>query len=212
APEGPAKGAVGYEYIFSSETTDPNGDEIYYMFDWGDGDFSEWVGPFPSGETGKASHIWNDEGYFDVSVKARDENGAQSDWSETSTIELVYNYPPDKPDVSGPVWLFPKLSYKFDFSTSDPDDEDVFYWIEWGDGEIEEWIGPYSSGEEFTLSHSYDEKGDYLIVVKAKDTMDIESELREKYIRVSYSRNRVIINPFLQRLIQTLFNQLPLFK
>ncbi|UCD12958.1 MAG: hypothetical protein JSW60_05165, partial [Thermoplasmatales archaeon] len=48
-PDGPSEGITDIEYTFSSSTTDPEGDKIYYKFEWGDGTDSEWVGPYESG-------------------------------------------------------------------------------------------------------------------------------------------------------------------
>jgi hypothetical protein len=67
------------EYEFSSTTTDPNGNPIYYWFDWGDGTNSGWVGQYSSGETGYASHSWNQDGLYPIRVKAKDFNNAESE-------------------------------------------------------------------------------------------------------------------------------------
>jgi len=206
-PDGPDNGAVGYEYNFSSSTIDPDGDKIYYIFDWGDGEFSEWIGPFSSDETCEASHIWNDEGYFEVKVKAKDENNTRSDWSQPSMIHIIYNFPPDIPAISGPYWLLPDRSYKFKISTTEPEDEEIFFLIEWGDCEIEEWIGPYSSGEVVTLYHKYIEKGIYHINVTAKDINDLESLTKVKQIKVGLSRNRIIYNHFILTLLEKLIER-----
>ena len=206
-PDGPDNGSVGYEYTFSSNTTDPDGDQIYYMFDWGDDEFSEWIGPFTSGETCEATHIWKDEGYFEVKVKARDENYSQSDWSQPSTIHLIYNFPPDSPAISGPYWMLPKISYNFKISTTEPEDEEIFFLIEWGDDEIEEWIGPYSSEEVVTLYHKYIEKGIYHINVTAKDVNGFLSETVEKQVKVSLTRNRIINSPFVLTLLEKLIER-----
>ena len=88
-PDGPNHGATGIEYTFSARTTDPEGEAIYYMFDWGDGSDSGWVGPYNSGEQGSASHSWDYEDDFEVRVIAMDENGRQSDWSNPSIIGIV---------------------------------------------------------------------------------------------------------------------------
>ena len=55
-PDGPIEGVTAIEYEYASNTTDPEGEKIYYLFDWGDGTDSGWIGPYDSGQTGKASH------------------------------------------------------------------------------------------------------------------------------------------------------------
>ena len=78
--QGPTQGIAGIQYTFSANTTDPNGDDVYYMFDWGDGTNTTWLGPYPSGSTATANHSWN-AGIYNVRVKARDGSGAESNWS-----------------------------------------------------------------------------------------------------------------------------------
>jgi hypothetical protein len=87
-PGGPTSGITGVEYTFTATTTDPEGEDIYYWFDWGDGENSGWVGPYDSGQEGSASHIWTSAGDFDVKVKAKDVNGGESDWSPIHVISI----------------------------------------------------------------------------------------------------------------------------
>lgn len=76
---------------------------------------------------------------------------------------LVNNHPP-----------WPPLMWTEDFSTiylkipGDPGGGSVYYWIEWGDGHVEEWIGPYESNETVALSYLGSE-GQYSIKVAAKN-------------------------------------------
>jgi len=67
-------------YTYSSSTTDPDGDKISYLFDWGDGSDSGWRGPYTSGTTAFATHLWSSPGTYYVKVKAKDEQGAVSRW------------------------------------------------------------------------------------------------------------------------------------
>jgi len=91
-PDGPDEGMVGLEYTFSTSTTDPEGDDIYYLFDWGDGNDSGWLGPYASGATVNASHIWTVEGDYWISVKAHD-GRRESNWSEFHTISIIGSEP-----------------------------------------------------------------------------------------------------------------------
>ena len=87
-PSGPDEGITGIEYDFEAVTTDFEGDQISYMFDWGDGTFSEWIGPFPSGTPVEGAHAWDDEGEYEVRAKAKDDFG-ESDWSLSHIIEII---------------------------------------------------------------------------------------------------------------------------
>ncbi|UCD12868.1 MAG: PKD domain-containing protein [Thermoplasmatales archaeon] len=88
-PSGPNNGTAGFEYTFSTRSTDLDNDQVYYMWDWGDGNFSEWLGPYIQGVTVTASNIWNERGYFEVKVKAKDICYAESNWSDSLTIHIV---------------------------------------------------------------------------------------------------------------------------
>lgn len=93
-PTGPASGKVGTEYTYSSSATDPEGNQVYYMFDWGDGTFSSWVGPVNSGSTGSAKKTWSAEGTFQVKVVAKDSHGQLSVWSDPLSISMPVEYQP----------------------------------------------------------------------------------------------------------------------
>jgi len=86
--DGPTSGRHGKEYEFSSGTTDPEEDQIFYLFDWGDDTTSDWLGPYNSGEDVTASHAWTDVGDYEVKVKAKDINGSTSKWSEPLPIHI----------------------------------------------------------------------------------------------------------------------------
>jgi photosystem II stability/assembly factor-like uncharacterized protein len=88
-PDGPDTGATNIEYTFTTSTTDPEGEDVYYKFNWGDGTISDWIGPYPSGNTGESSYIWSTSGNFEIRVKAKDINEAESDWSEPHTIDIA---------------------------------------------------------------------------------------------------------------------------
>jgi len=90
-PDGPSSGGTGVEYAYTTSTTDPDGDQLYYLFDWGDGKFSEYIGPYNPGGTVEASHKWDKKGDYQVRVKAKDEHGVQSDWSDPLVISMPKN-------------------------------------------------------------------------------------------------------------------------
>jgi hypothetical protein len=87
-PVGPDHGSVAVPITFTTSATDGDNDPISYMFDWGDGTTSAWVGPFPSGATGSADHIYTFGGLFQVKAIARDICYAESGWSTPTTINV----------------------------------------------------------------------------------------------------------------------------
>jgi hypothetical protein len=89
-PSGQTSGKPGVEYTYSTNTTDPDGDLISYDFSWGEENITmtEWMN---SGETVSASHSWSERGKYNVRVRARDECGFVSDWSEPLEITMPRN-------------------------------------------------------------------------------------------------------------------------
>ncbi|RLF51168.1 MAG: hypothetical protein DRN24_05395 [Thermoplasmata archaeon] len=99
-PSGATRGKPGVLYTYSSSVVDPDGDQVYYLFDWDDGTISGWLGPYDSGETVNASHSWSNRGSYSVKVKAKDVYGFESVWSEPLSITMprsrTINIPPLK--------------------------------------------------------------------------------------------------------------------
>jgi len=90
-PSGTANGEVGVEYTYTSVTTDPDEDQIYYWFDWGDGTDSGWLGFYTSGDMVSTTHIWNEEGTYEIKVKAKDTEDAESVWSDPLAVTMPLN-------------------------------------------------------------------------------------------------------------------------
>jgi len=58
---GPDSGKTGTSYTYTAMSTDPDGDALYYFFDWGDGNDTGWVGTYDSGVDCSESHVWDTE-------------------------------------------------------------------------------------------------------------------------------------------------------
>ena len=82
---GPASGETGKSYTYTAVTTDPDGDKVFYCFDWGDGD-EICTDLYNSGQEVTVSHTWNSDGDYTITVKATDENGAES---EPATLKVT---------------------------------------------------------------------------------------------------------------------------
>ena len=87
-PSGEEKGKTGQTYTYTTSTTDPDGDQVYYMWDWGDGNTSGWLGPFNSGAQASAEKSWSVKGDYSIKVKAKDPSGAESAWSDPLSIKM----------------------------------------------------------------------------------------------------------------------------
>ena len=92
-PSGPEKGVPGTSYSYTSSTIDPDGDELFYNFSWSDGNYSGWLGPYPSGESVSTAYIWENTGIYSVKVKAKDIFNLESYWSDPLTVRMPKNKP-----------------------------------------------------------------------------------------------------------------------
>ncbi|MBN1763583.1 MAG: S8 family serine peptidase [Methanomicrobia archaeon] len=87
-PSGLTNGEIGNSYSYSTVTTDPDGDDVYYWFDWGDGTNSNWIGSYFSGTSGSASKEWSNPNIYSVKAKAKDAHGVGSSplWSDSLSV------------------------------------------------------------------------------------------------------------------------------
>jgi hypothetical protein len=86
-PSGPTRGKAGEEIAYSTSATDGDDEQVRFLFDWGEGNttLSEWVA---SGATASVSHVWAASGEYEIRVKARDEKGGESEWSEPLSVTM----------------------------------------------------------------------------------------------------------------------------
>jgi thiol-disulfide isomerase/thioredoxin len=122
-------------------------------------------------------------------------------------LEEIENNPPLNPTIQGPSSGKIESEIEFTFVTTDPDGDDVYYCVDWGDDSEEVCLGPYKSGEEVTAKHTWMEEGAYAIRVKARDTNDLESDWVEFEISMPKSKlnylNRFV---FLDRILEIIYN------
>jgi len=189
-PNGPTSWIKDVLATFTSSTTDPDGDQIYYLFDWGDGQTSDWLGPYTSGQSAEAEHSWNELGDYEIMVMAKDIYNAQSSWSDALTITIIEDEPPGIPDIAGSKIIVAGREYKFAFTSTDPEGHDVYYKVDWDDGEGTDWQGPYRSGESMVLDHAWTTKGEYFIKAWAKDIYEMKSSQGWLKINVMKSKTR----------------------
>ena len=121
------------------------------------------------------------------------------------------NQPPGAPSIKGPTSGKAKIASQWNFKAVDPDNNDVFYQIDWGDGNVSVWYGPYHSGEVMAQSHAYAFEGKYTIKSKAKDIYGDESNWTTLTVRMPYSYNKPIPQ-FLELLFQRFPHAFPILR
>jgi len=102
------------------------------------------------------------------------------------------NDPPNTPTISGTINGKVREEYYYTFTSIDPDNNPVSYYIDWGDDTTTETMD-FASGEQGSASHIYNARGEYTIKAKARDTLGEESDWAT--LEVSMPKNK-IINPF----------------
>jgi len=88
----------------------------------------------------------------------------------------IANQQPGAPIITGPINGKAGEEQDYKIVTTDPDGDDIHYYINWSDGTNTSYIGPYESDLEVSISHTWEEKGTYIIKVKAWDYYQAESE------------------------------------
>lgn len=173
-PAGPVLVFTGDTYSYNISTEDVNNDNVFYLLDWDDQQqVGQWLGPYSSGAVVRCSHRWSQSGIYHIRVKAKDIIGMQSDWSDILTVTATY--PPETPIISGKNFGIAGRSLQYTFCSTDPDNENVYYQIDWGDF-CTVWQGPYPSGQQIIQSHTWINPGNYVIKCKAKDINGAESD------------------------------------
>jgi len=152
-----------------------------------------------------SSSITND--YYEITdkplgtyyYKVRGHNPTRG-WGDFSTIESItvtenQNDPPGAPSIDGPASGKIKVKHDYILNAVDPEGDDVYYYVDWGDTTNSGWVGPYASGVDTTVSHTWAKKGTYIITAKAKDVNGLEGP--SSTLEVTMPRSRAVIIRFL---------------
>jgi len=85
---GPKVGGPLIDLNFTAITSDPEGDDLFYKFEWGDGNESDWLGPFDITSPVKANYSWNNSGEYKIRIKAKDIHDNEGAWSEEYNMSI----------------------------------------------------------------------------------------------------------------------------
>ena len=88
-PNGPTEGKIETSYDYTTSSSDDDGHKIRYGWDWdGNQQVDEWTNYYDSGQEITSSHTWNEEGTYQIRVKAEDEYGESSEWSDPLVVSM----------------------------------------------------------------------------------------------------------------------------
>lgn len=171
-----------YYIVGSAVGTDTSDDTIWWYFDIND--------KYVNGCPWKKSNTWKKLTYSEY---------PDMDFG-FKTYGALTN-PPNKPTITGPSKGKAQETYTYEIQGSDPDNDDIYYYIDWGD-ENTELLGPYSSGYEASVDHKWQEQNTYTIKVKTKDIFGAESDWEELSIQMPrIKQHNTILNYFFQKII-----------
>jgi len=111
---------------------------------------------------------------------------------------------PSAPTITGKTSGIIGKEYEYTLKSTSILGRNIYYYIEWGDGTIKDWFGPYSSGEEVKVSHSWSSPGTYTIKARAKDTDNLWGPWGE--LTVTMPKDKAVNY---NSLLQKLFEQFP---
>ncbi|MDD2754514.1 MAG: PKD domain-containing protein [Methanothrix sp.] len=192
---GNASGIPGANYCYYASAVDPDGDQIKYTFDWGDGTTSI-IGPADSGTKISANHSWSKSATYQIRANATDSKGATSGWSESWTVFI--NAPPNNPSMpSGSESIYAWAPNSYSTSIIDPDEDPVKCTFDWGDGN-KTTTDFVKSGSNTSTLHIWEKEGTYQIKVIARDLSGSSSEWSD-YLNITVianNRPKVPINLF----------------
>jgi len=181
---GLTQGQANQEMMFNGNGSfDHEGAIVSYAWNFGDGTTGTGV---------TITHTYTQRGIFLVTLTVTD-NTSNTDDQTTWVYIDTQNHPPETPTLKGRQHGTNGTAYDYTFSTTDPDGDDVEYYLNWGDdywfGGAAGWIGPFESDEQVTLEKTWTEKGNYTIRVKAQDKYGAKSEWATLTVAMPVSYN-----------------------
>jgi hypothetical protein len=124
----------------------------------------------------------------------------------------LYSLLPSKPTITGPTSGKAGEKHEYIFNAKDPNKGQLLYYIKWGDNQIEDWIGPYSSGEDVKINHTWSTKGRYIIKAKVKNERGTESGWSTLEVRMPKNKLLRYSFPLLKWLLDRFPNVFPILR
>lgn len=129
----------------------------------------------------------------------------------TEQMNYNENGPPTAPIITGPTYGNIGIEYEWTFVSTDPDGDNITYYVHWGEScGCEEWHGPVSSGTEVVVNHTYGVKNTFTITSFAIDENFATSP--QSYLEIIMPKNKFFTNTFLQRLFERFPNAFPILR
>jgi len=163
---------VGDTARINYAVSDPDGDSVTVVVNWGDGISS-------TGGSSSATHIYTSTGTFTVTITATDSRSASTSRNcGAITVLPSANNPPVISSCTAPHSVIVNTVATISYSVSDPDGDSVTISVSWGDGSI-------TTEDSSSASHVYSAAGTYSITITATDSKGASSSRTCGSIQVS---------------------------
>ncbi|MEI7815498.1 MAG: hypothetical protein WCJ13_12020, partial [Coriobacteriia bacterium] len=171
---------TGSPQKFSVVGTDPNNDNIIYGIDWdNNATVDQWVPTWgtyvASGTTKTTTRTWNTPGTYTVKALTRDDKGWQSAGWGSTTITILQSNRAPAVTFWGPKSTNINTNTGYGMRGTDPDGDNLRYYVSWGDGQagwVTGWVG---SGAYAYPAHSWSTAGVKTITAYAYDSHGVWS-------------------------------------
>ena len=132
--------------------------------------------------------------------------------SGSAYIFRGYNQAPNAPEIEGQTSGKPGTSYNYTFTSTDPDGDQISYYVDWGDNTNTGWFGPFASATPQTKSHTWSVEGKtYTIEAKTRDIYGAESIWA--YLEITMPRNnRIAHNSLFLQFLERFPNMFPILR
>ena len=141
-----------------SASSDPDGDDLSYTWDFGDGSETQ------SGIL--VEHVF-EPGNYTIELNVSDGSLYDTDTADVSIG--VGNLPPTDLTITGDKIGSVGDTLSFSISANDPDGDLITYYVDWDDGSEKTISSALGNGMDFDTSHSWDSYGIYELSVYAMD-------------------------------------------
>lgn len=176
---GPTSARPGDSLTYDFNSTDPDGDSVFFMISWGDSASAQWS-PATASEVNYAqTHVYTDPGTFYITAKAKDSKDAESALSDSWPVNIG-SFPPEAPiRPTGPKRCSTGLAYTWSTKATHPLRYSLRIQFSWGDGNIDSFGRVVASNTSFDTTHTYSLPGTYKIAARARDAAGFESPWSE---------------------------------